>query len=63
MFFKKWFSLFTILDESPFFTELSMKERENIVKELLQTYPQLNEQMTGDIEVGYEASWLVKQTN
>jgi len=59
----KWFSLFTILDGSPFFTELSMKEREKIVKELLQTYPQLNKQMTSDTEVGYEASWLVKQTN
>ena len=63
MFFRKWFSLFTILDESPFFTELSMIEREKLVKELLQTYPQLNKQMTSDIEVGYEASWLVKQTN
>jgi len=62
MFFKKWFSLVTILDESPFFTELSMKEREKLVKELLQTYPQLDRQMSGDFEVGYEASWLIKQT-
>ena len=63
MYLGKWFSLFTILDESPFFTELSMIEREKLVKELLQTYPQLNKQMTSDNEVGYEASWLVKQTN
>jgi stress-induced morphogen len=63
MYFGKCFSLFAILDESPFFTELSMIEREKLVKELLQTYPQLNKQMTSDIEVGYEASWLVKQAN
>jgi len=62
MFLNRWFSLSTILDESPFFTELSMKEREKLVEELLQTYPQLDKQMSGDIEVGYEASWLVKQT-
>ncbi|MEW6600542.1 MAG: hypothetical protein AB1499_06190 [Nitrospirota bacterium] len=62
MLFNRLFSLFTILDESPFFTELSMKEREKLVKELLQTYPQLDRQMSGDIEVGYEASWLAKQT-
>lgn len=61
MFFKKWFSIFTILDESPFFTELSMKEREKLVKELLQAYPQLDQEMAGDSEVGYEASWLIKQ--
>lgn len=63
MFFNRWFSLVTILDESPFFTELSMKEREKLVKDLLVTYPQLDKQTSGDIEVGYEASWLVKQTN
>ncbi|RJR16433.1 MAG: hypothetical protein C4581_10090 [Nitrospiraceae bacterium] len=63
MFFNRWFSLVTILDESPFFTELSMKEREKLVKDLLVTYPQLDKQTSADIEVGYEASWLVKQTN
>ncbi len=62
MFFKRWFSLSTILDESPFFTELSIKERENLIKELLQTYPQLNKQISSDFELGYEASWLIKQT-
>jgi len=62
MFLNRWFSLVTILDESPFFTELSMKDRERLVIELLQTYPQLDKQMSGDIEVGYEASWLVRQT-
>jgi hypothetical protein len=62
MFIKRWFSLSTILDESPFFTELSVKERENLIKELLLTYPQLDRQISGDIELGYEASWLIKQT-
>jgi hypothetical protein len=62
MFNKKWSSLFTILYESPFFEELSMKEREKLIKELLKTYPQLQQQVSGDIEVGYEASWLMKQS-
>ena len=63
MFFKKKMSLSKILDESPFFTELSMKERERLIKELLQAYPQLNEEKSGDMEVGYEASWLMKHGN
>ncbi len=62
MFFRKWFSLFTILDESPFFAEITMKEREKLINELLETYPQLQQHESGDIEVGYEASWLLKQT-
>ncbi len=62
MFIRKRVSLFSILDESPFFTELSMKEREKLIKELLQTYPQLDRYVPGDIEVGYEASWLMNQT-
>lgn len=62
MFFRKWFSLFTILDESPFFAEITMKEREKLINELLETYPQLQQHISGDIEVGYEASWLLKQT-
>lgn len=59
MLFRKWKSLITILDESPFFMELSIKERERLVRELLHTYPQLHQHNTGDAEVGYEASWLM----
>lgn len=62
MFFKKLISLSTILDESPFFIELSIGEREKLINELLQTYPQLKGQMSNDTDVGYEASWLIKQT-
>ncbi len=61
MFVKKTVSLSSILDESPFFTELSFKEREKLISELLQTYPELCEQNTPDMEVGYEASWFAKQ--
>jgi hypothetical protein len=61
MYFKKLLSLSTMLDESPFFMELSVKEREKLIAELLHTYPQLSEQGSADIEVGYEASWLIKQ--
>ncbi|MBI4681573.1 MAG: hypothetical protein HY757_00485 [Nitrospirae bacterium] len=60
MFFNKWFSLFTILDESPFFAEITMKDREKLINELFETYPQLQRHEPGDMEVGYEASWLLK---
>ena len=61
MFTNKWVSLSRILDESPFYTELSIKERERLIIELLQIYPQLGEQETVEIEVGYEAGWLMQQ--
>ena len=61
MIFKKWISLFTILDESPFFVELSIKERDKLMTELLQTYPQLDQYIPSEMEVGYEASWLMRQ--
>lgn len=59
MFFIKLLKISTILDESPFFTELSMREREKLIDELLQTYPQLQEQQFDDADIGYEASWLI----
>lgn len=60
MFFIKLLKISTILDESPFFTELSMREREKLIDELLQTYPQLQEQPSDDADIGYEASWLIR---
>ncbi len=62
MFSRKRFSLFAILDESPFFAEITVKEREKLISELIETYPQLRQHTSGDKEVGYEASWLQKQT-
>jgi len=53
-------SLFFILDESPFFTDLSIKERESLLKDLLKSYPHL-QNTESDPVVGYEASWLPKQ--
>jgi hypothetical protein len=53
--------LFSILDGSPFFTELSVKDREKLIKELLEAYPQLIQNLNNDTEVGYEASWLTDQ--
>ena len=61
MFYRNCSSLFKILDESPFFTELSIKEREKLIQELVETYPQLYQHIPGDVEVGYEASWLMEQ--
>jgi len=55
-------SLFSILRESPFFAELSMKERETIIKELLWAYPELVDQTHSDDELGYEASWFMSQS-
>jgi hypothetical protein len=61
MFYRQLKSLFFILDESPFFTDLSIKERESLMKELLKSYPQLLQQAANDPIMGYEASWLPKQ--
>ncbi|GBD96093.1 MAG TPA: hypothetical protein ENG83_02780 [Nitrospirae bacterium] len=62
MFYTKWSSLSKILDESPFFTGLSVEEREKLIQELVETYPQLCQQIPGDVDVGYEASWLMEQS-
>lgn len=51
----------SILGESPFFSELSIKEREKIISELLWTYPELSEQACMDDEIGYEASWFMRR--
>ncbi len=58
---RKWITLSSILDESPFFIELSIKERETLIGELFKTYPQLLQQVDNDTVVGYEASWLMEQ--
>jgi hypothetical protein len=58
MYFSKWDSLGSILDKSPFFKELSMKEQERLIDKLLKQYPQLSQQYNKEIEMGYEAGWL-----
>jgi hypothetical protein len=50
----------SILGESPFFSELSIKEREKIISDLLWTYPELTDQSNIDDELGYEASWFMR---
>ncbi len=62
MFYSKLKALFFILDESPFFTDLSIKERESLIEELLKSYPQLLQKPANDPVMGYEASWLPKQS-
>ncbi len=61
MYFRECGSIVSILDKSPFFTELSIKEKEMLVKELLKKYPQLSHQANNDMEVGYEASWFMER--
>jgi len=61
MLFSHLKSLFFILDESPFFTDLSIRERESLVEELLKSYPQLLQKPENDPVMGYEASWLPRQ--
>lgn len=63
MFLRERKVLASILDRSPFFSELSIKERELLIKDLLKTYPQLLQKINNDVEVGYEASWLMKKSN
>jgi len=61
MLFSHLKSLFFILDESPFFTDLSIKERESLLEELLKSYPNLLQKPESDPVMGYEASWLPRQ--
>ena len=62
MIFGKLGSICSILDESPFFSRLSKNERLTLVDDLLKSYPQLLQQASNDMEVGYEASWLTDKT-
>jgi hypothetical protein len=62
MIFGKSGPIVSILNESPFFSRLSIRERETLVEDLLKSYPQLLQQTSNDMEVGYEASWLTKQS-
>jgi hypothetical protein len=62
MFFSKSKSLVSILDKSPFFTELSIKEREKLIGDLLKQYPHLYQQYNSDAEVGYETSWFANRS-
>jgi hypothetical protein len=61
MAFRKMTSLSHILNQSPFFSELSIMERESVIRELLKQYPHLLQSDDNDIELGYEASWLPEQ--
>jgi hypothetical protein len=58
MYFSELISLVSILDKSPFFTELSIKEREKLIESLLRKYPHLSHQYNKETEVGYEAGWF-----
>ena len=62
MYHKEGKLLVSILDKSPFFTELSIKERESLVHDLLKEYPQLYQYYNNEIEVGYEAGWFTNRT-
>ncbi|RJQ55903.1 MAG: hypothetical protein C4526_02720 [Nitrospiraceae bacterium] len=53
--------LSSVLDESPFFTELSIKEKNRLMEELIEGYPQLFQSFHSNYEVGYEAGWLPGQ--
>lgn len=62
MFYSKLKALFLIFDGAPFFKVLSIKERETLMEELLKSYPQLFQTPANETEIGYEASWLPKQS-
>ncbi|MBI5408510.1 MAG: hypothetical protein HZA14_04000 [Nitrospirae bacterium] len=62
MLFRQWRSLISILDESPVFTELSIKEKEALIQDLLNNYPQLYKRLNNEVELaGYEASRLMNR--
>ncbi len=55
--------VFSILDESPFFRQLSIKEMEVLIEDLFEKYPHLAPSIGSEPEVGYEASWLSQGSN
>ena len=55
--------VFSILDESPFFRQLSIKEMEVLIEDLFEKYPHLVNSAGSEPELGYEASWLNQGSN
>lgn len=52
-------ALHHVLDESPFFVALSISEKQELMKELLRTYPELSGYAGAEHEIGYEsAGWV-----
>lgn len=47
MIYKELNTLIHILDESPFFMELSLKDKQALVNDLLRSYPNLIHQRSG----------------
>lgn len=48
-----------ILGESPFFVALSLMEKQELMRELLRTYPELSGYSGNEYDdVGYESGWV-----
>jgi hypothetical protein len=60
LFFKELYTLIHILDESPFFMELPLKDKEALMKDLLRSYPQLIQQSDNDPDIGWFAQRFLK---
>jgi hypothetical protein len=60
LFYKELNALVHILDESPFFMELSLKDKEALVKDLLRSYPQLIQQTNNDPDISWFAERFLK---
>lgn len=59
---KEFKVLFNILDESPFFPELSSQERDLMIKELLNAYPNLWHYNHDESISGYESNFMMRQS-
>jgi hypothetical protein len=60
LFYKELNALIHILDESPFFMELSLEDKEVLVKDLLRSYPQLI-QKTNHPDINSGISWFAER--
>jgi hypothetical protein len=60
LFYKELNALIHILDESPFFMELSLEDKEVLVKDLLRSYPQLIQRTSGH-DISYDISWFAER--
>ena len=60
---KKWFAIVNVFAASSYFIGLSVKKRDKLMKEMLRSYPLRYMQSPDEMEIGYEASWLMKRAH
>ncbi|KPK01229.1 MAG: hypothetical protein AMK71_06330 [Nitrospira bacterium SG8_35_4] len=61
MFYTELNTLIHILDESPFFMDLSPKDKKSLVEDLLRSYPHLIQQTKTDPDISCGIRWFAER--